>query len=656
MLIPLKWLEKYITLKHTNEEFGQILTKLDSMQDGPIKMINNLPVIDLEVRQNRPDLLSIIGIAREYAAYINENVTYPKSINDTDLLVEWGTQKENLKVQSIDVVKRFITIEIQNVKVKASPKWMRDELESYGIPSINNIVDITNYVMLEYGMPLHAFDKDKLETKDKKALLTLRHAINDEPFETWQGTKIKLTTNDIVVSDAEKAIAIAGVIGGANSGIDKETTNIILESATYNHASIRRTAIRHNIITDASIRHSKFLNPNMGKVAIKRALGLIKELASGEIIRIEDYYNENERVKFENRTIDFNINQILRLAGVQLESEKVIEYLSRLGFEVIEQKEAIGLDKHILIIKIPDWRTDISYEEDIVEEVIRLWNYDNIPMQEINSAPPSFVTPKVLILEEKIKNILVSLGYDEQITNPLCKYMATKTDFDGKQIKLENALTSELDGLRTSIADTLNRVIENSKKANVKTTKVFESGKIYWEHKVGEYKEERRITVLTYGYTFQSLKADILSVLNKLGLKTTEELSDNTLKFVIEKNLIATLYRNRFEIYIEDLINLVRIDLVPFEKIETEIKQRIEKEISLKILKSVNLGDIASLIKSINKDIIEDVLYVENEMDNVENLKIIFFNLENKLTKNIVNETIKKVKLKITKQFPVEIR
>ena len=297
MKIPLNWLNNYIKIEHTPEEIGDILTNLEFMQDGPI--IDN--VLDIEVRQNRPDMLSIIGTAREYSAYINKKVNYPEQLENIE--VEWNEPKDNLKILNKEKVRRFCTIEINNIKVTKSPEYIKSALKSYGIPSINNVVDITNFVMLEYGIPLHAFDYKKLKKANDNAILTIRNAKHDEVFETWQKTKLTLSSNDLVVADAEKPVAIAGIIGGANSDIDEKTTHIILEAAVYDHSTIRKTSLKHGLRTDASTRHEKILNPEMVDTAIRRALKLIQNDCNGNILKIEDFYSPKANIT----SIDFNI-------------------------------------------------------------------------------------------------------------------------------------------------------------------------------------------------------------------------------------------------------------------------------------------------------------------------------------------------------------
>ena len=501
MKIPINWLKNYIKLEHTPEEFGGIMTQLEFMQDGPITSINSQDVVDLEVRQNRPDMLSIIGTAREYAAYINKPVIYPKQIGEIE--TAWGKPEINLNVISKDVVKRFCTVEITDIKIKKSPDWMIESLESYGIPAINNLVDITNYVMLEYGMPLHAFDYRKLEKKKGQAVLTLRQANSKEQFTTWQGTKLELTPKDLVVADSSKPVAIAGIIGGANSDINGKTSRIILEVAVYNHASIRRTSKWHLLRTEASTRHEKFLNPEMVETAVKRALFLIQDLCSGKITKIEDFY-ENKQ---DPIMIDFDVNEIPRLSGIQLEPELVVNLFKRLNFEVLEQKEALGVNKNIFTVRVPAFRTDVKIEADLVEDVLRLRGYQNIPLDPLSSAPPDYSTSASIQLEEKLRDILVKLGLNEHITNPLVKY--TK---DNLHIKLENPMNEDMDSLRIAIKETLKQAVEQNIKYGNDKTAVFEAGKIYTTSK-GRYEEEKRVETVYRNWDMLSrIKPDLESV------------------------------------------------------------------------------------------------------------------------------------------------
>ena len=654
MKIPLNWLNNYIKIEHTPEEIGDILTNLEFMQDGPI--IDN--VLDIEVRQNRPDMLSIIGTAREYSAYINKKVNYPEQLENIE--VEWNEPKDNLKVLNKEKVRRFCTIEINNIKVTKSPEYIKSALKSYGIPSINNVVDITNFVMLEYGIPLHAFDYKKLKKANDNAILTIRNAKHDEVFETWQKTKLTLSSNDLVVADAEKPVAIAGIIGGANSDIDEKTTHIILEAAVYDHSTIRKTSLKHGLRTDASTRHEKILNPEMVDTAIRRALKLIQNDCNGNILKIEDFYSPKANIT----SIDFNIFEIQRLGGIYVDPEEAINLLERLGFKIIDHKNAIGIDKNIIIVHVPAWRTDVDIEASLVEEVLRLKGYDQIPFEQIPSIAPDYATPKDLQLEERIRDILMSLGANEHITIPIVKF----SDLDN-QIKLENPLNAEMNGLRTSIRETLSIAIERNQKAGNKNIKLFEVGKIFKQLKVGKYTEEKRIETL---YSFKNLsnkemfakhvKPDFLSLLNSLGLDNANWIEkENHLKYYVEKNHIANLFPNGYEIIIQNLLNCVDVSNVPAVKIETTLSQKIIEEMSFIIDKNQSLGKISDVIKESSDNIssveISD-LYEDAKLGLEKasiTLKVIFKDIDMNLTKKSIEE-IKNKAIDVLSNMGIKLR
>ena len=641
MKVPLNWLSDYIKLNHTPEEFGKIMTDLEFMQDGPIVEVNGQKVIEIEVRQNRPDLLSIIGVAREYAAYIDSNITEAKKLENSEIKVEWGSPDQNLKVDEPEIVKRFCSVELSNVKIKQSPNWLRNNLEAYGINTINNVVDITNYVMLEYGMPLHAFDFNKLTKKDGSPLLTLRLATNGEVFKTWQNTSLKLSEEDLVISDNEKPVALAGIIGGANSDIDEQTTHIILESACYNQAVIRKTSQKHGIRTEASSRHEKFLNPSMVTAAILRALYLLTDLTEAKIVAIEDHnINENQ----EKRIIEFNTNEITRLGGVELDIDLTISLLRRFGFQVIDHIQEIGISKSSLTVLVPNWRTDITNNADLVEEVLRLWGYENIEVRPISSTPPEFKTPNLILLESKLKNILVELGLYEQQTSPLVKANPKNT----KQIKIENPLNVENEALRTTISETLSPIIEYYKKSGKSKFGLFEAGKIFYLKKENDFYEEKVIEVLYSGYTFESkIKPDLLALFNRIGVREADlnwKLDDKKLEYFIEKIPVATLTKNGFTIYTEELANIVSADDIPALNIKTDYVQRIREDISLVIDNNQALGEVADAIKSASsyvKDVVVKVTFSDDKLGNDKKsvtLGIDFEDMENLLTRQKIEE------------------
>lgn len=656
MKVPIKWLENYIKLEHPLNEFGAIMTDLEFMQDGPVKYVNSNPVIDLEVRQNRPDILSIIGVAREYSAFINKPVNYPPLT--TNISVNWDPPKINLETKLTGQIKRFCTVEITDIKIKKSPDYIKNALHEYGIPSINNIVDITNFVMLEYGMPLHAFDFDKIEKTSNKPLITLRMAKDGEIFTTWQDTKLMLTEQDIVVADYKKPIAIAGIIGGANSDIDKNTKHIILESAVYDQAYIRRSSLRHSLRTDASTRHEKFLNPELVETAIRRAIFLIAELSGGKIIRIEDYYP----IPVKNEIIQLNLFEVDRISGLQIPKEVNIDLLQRLGFEILEQKEAIGIDKNIMDVKVPNWRTDVHLEADLIEEITRLYGYDKIDLQPIKRPPFDNSTPHELILEDKIRDILVSLGLDEQVISPLVQI----TPGLKNQVLIQNPMNKDAGALRISLKDTLKISYITNVKAGKKDISIFEIGKVYFKKKDGDYVEERHIESL-YGTDMYvtKVKPDFLAILKKLGIRNSNlsfREHQTVLEYYCDGVHIANLYVDGYVFYTEKLLTCVNVDKIPSITINTALSQKIYENLSFIIDKKVKLGEVSDYI-ALQSNYIKSVILEDqftNDLIGIDKVSVTFkflFEDENlQLTRVMINEIREKIIQSVENKFNATLR
>ncbi len=500
--------------------------------------------------------------------------------------------------------------------------------------------------MIEYGIPLHAFDRDKLDKDtETNTLLNIRKAKSGESMTTWQGTELKLSSKDLIISSGDKPVGIAGIIGGANSDIDAETHSIILEAACYNQASIRRTALRHALRTDASTRHEKYLNPEMVATAIRRALFLILDLAGGEIVKIEDYYPQ----KVSQQTVEFNLLEIPRIGGIEIETEEVISLLNRLGFEILEQKEAIGLNQHILIIKVPEWRTDVQIQADVLEEILRLWGYDKIPLQPITQTPPDYTTPVPIQLEEKIRDLLVNLGLDEHITSPLVKSSGKSNE----QIVLENPLNKDADALRLTITETLQSVADTYEKIGKETIALFETGKIYTKIRQGEYQEEKLITTLYSGCDFiLRVKPDFLTVLSRLGFDNNQLTwidKEQYLEYFYENKHVATLRSNGFDLLIETISKHINIRNVPVTHVKSGFWQRIIEEISLVVPVHLNTGEIAKVIYEIDPQITEvktvDVFKDETMRDQEFSITISikFENSNNQLTREFIQNSRDKI-------------
>ncbi|HDN79535.1 MAG TPA: phenylalanine--tRNA ligase subunit beta [Chloroflexi bacterium] len=361
-------------------------------------------VLDIEVTANRPDCLSIIGIAREVAALTGAELRLP-----TIEYPEEGPPASELATVEIadpDLCPRYVATLVMGVEVKPSPPWMQRRLMAAGMRPINNVVDVTNYVMLEMGQPIHAFDYDKL----RQHKIIVRRAGDDRYFITLDGVERELNPDMLLIADAEGPVAIAGVMGGLESEVTESTRNVLIESASFNRVSIRRTSRALGLRTEASTRFEKGLDPHLPLQAARRTAQLIRELAGGAIAKgAVDVHSPLP----PKREILFPLNELERLVGISYPKEQVVTILSRLGFECQDAGD------NALKVTVPTHRGDVTQVADLVEEVARIAGYDQIPTEMISGAVPDQPFPEELHWENVAKNVLVACGLCEVKTYSL---------------------------------------------------------------------------------------------------------------------------------------------------------------------------------------------------------------------------------------------
>ncbi len=450
-------------------EFGddkEGITVLDSSTHLGISLAQYLKLDDvafeLGITPNRPDCLCHIGVARDLAAVYNLQVNLPKISL---------AEKKNSSVEKIATVRvlnnddcpRYTARVIENVAVKESPEWLRQYLTAVGLRSINNIVDITNFVMLEYGQPLHAFDYNKLA----KHSIIVKRAAPKEKFITLDQKSHDLTGTELMICDGERSVAIGGVMGGLNSEISTATTKVLLEAAYFAPASVRKTAKRLGISTDASYRFERGTDPNIVDEASRRAAALIADLAGGEIIQgvIDIYPN-----KIEKKVIDLRISRVHKILGLEISSQKISELLNSIGIEVLPSSESLQC-------AIPTYRPDIEQEIDLIEEIARLYGYDNIPNQttgEIVFSEPSAAEHRI----NEIRTWCESIGLQEVITNSLLDEI-TASQFSHEIIKVKNPLSAELEVMRPQLLPTMLPVVAHNYNHGASSIRLFEIGNTY---------------------------------------------------------------------------------------------------------------------------------------------------------------------------------
>jgi phenylalanyl-tRNA synthetase beta chain len=441
--------------------------------------------IDNKSMTNRPDLWGHYGMAREVAALYNKQLSEysPPTIPPPRLPLVKGEgklekTKINVKVEDAKLCPRYMAVAIAGVEIKSSPDWLQKRLLAVGLRPINNIVDITNYVMYELGQPMHAFDEAKVKSqksiKSKVISLFVRRAKSGEKFKTLDEKEHELGESDLVIANEEKAIALAGVMGGVDSGINNETKTIIFESANFEPVGVRRTALRLGLRTDSSARFEKSLDPNNCELALRRAVQLTLELCpqAKVVSRVVDEANFN----LQTGPIELNLQFLWRKVGMELDKKIVIKILNSLGFAIKEKKEG-------LIIIIPTWRAtkDISIAEDLVEEISRIYGYDNItPALPVFPIIPPIVNEQRL-LERKVADVLaMELGYCETynysfVSLEQIQKMGDKVE---KYIELNNPLSKEKPYLRRNL---IMNLLENISK-NIEyddEVKIFEIGKTF---------------------------------------------------------------------------------------------------------------------------------------------------------------------------------
>ena len=365
-------------------------------------------VLDLELTPNRLDCLSILGVAHEVAALTGKTVQEPQ--NDYEESGDSISKQIEINVEDPDLCPRYTASLIKGVKIGPSPQWLIDRLSKAGLRPINNVVDVTNFVMLEYNQPLHSFDYDLI--KDHKIIV--RRARSGELLTTLDDEERELTADHLVIADANDAIGLGGVIGGANSEIGENTINVLLESATFNGANNRETAQFFGLRTEATLRFEKGLRPELAPIALRRATRLIKEVAGGLVAPgIVDIRSEEAATPL---VVSLTTVKIKRILGMEVDLNQVQEVLGSLGFTW----ECLGEAR--LDVTVPYWRNDVNIEEDLVEEVVRTIGYDSVPTTMLSSPIPFQQSVPVMEIRERIKDLLVSAGVQEVINYPLLTF------------------------------------------------------------------------------------------------------------------------------------------------------------------------------------------------------------------------------------------
>lgn len=524
MKIPLIWLKDYLKIDKTPREIAASFTQLGLMLDKPLDQTG---VLDLEHRMDRSDWLSIIGCARDLAAFENLPLKLPKPTSK--LKQKTLSQPEiAIRVQTPHV-RRFATKVFHQVKVGPSPRWLTERLLAYGIKSVNNIVDVTNFVMVEYGQPLHAQDLAKLPGQD----ITIRAACAGEKLTTILGTDIKLDSNVFILTSGGLPTVIGGIVGGVGTSVTQKTTDIILDAGNYDQRIIRQTSRRLKIINETVSHYDKYLDPRLIDPALSRATSLILELAGGTVTDNDDYYPHPPKPQ----TLTLHWSRLQLLSGLTLPKPTVKRILRALDYSIVEE------DPSSLVVEIPYFRTDVEVEDDLIADILRINNYDNLPALALSTPIPPDITPELYRFEDRLRDLLVAKGAHEHITSSL-----TTASPDNHAITLLSATSSDQNTLRSSLVPSLQNVLGYYAKHGIKNIALFEIGKVF-SQQGDKYLEHRHLSVVST----QKIADSLSTLMHVLGINYHISL---TYQIVVKQKTVGAIGPHFYTLYPDLLLPL----------------------------------------------------------------------------------------------------
>lgn len=460
--------EKELGLSDNHE--GILVLPQDYEIGKPLTDYMGDAVFDIDVTPNRGDCLSVTGIAREVAALTGKTFRMPDlSYAESDKPVETYASVE---IQAPDICPRYCATVIEDIKIAPSPKWMQDRLAMCGMRPIVNIVDVTNYVMLEFGQPLHSFDYKQI----KGNKIIVRRAAEGETMYTLDAQERTFTPDILLIADAERPVAVAGIMGGLSSEVQEYTKAILLESANFSQAVIHKGALNLKLGSEASSRFEKGLNPELAMIAARRATQLMAQLGEGTVARgVIDAYPG----KTEKKPVSISAKDVKRLLGIELKPDQIKKCLESLGLECAASAEGV-----ITTYK-PWWRNDINCTADLVEEVARMTGYDNIPESMLSTSLPSGEGSQLPAFRQQLRDTMAALGFQEIITYPLTsietleKLSAQGELAVAQPLRLENPMSRELEYLRTSIRMGVLSIMARNQRNRDNNIRIFEVSKAF---------------------------------------------------------------------------------------------------------------------------------------------------------------------------------
>ena len=656
---------------------GIMILDNDIKPGTPISEVFNLEndnILEIGLTPNRSDAMSHYGVARDLKAFYDFKSIKSKIVLPSVNSFESVKLDENFKINIEDTVKCpfYSGLIIKNIKVGHSSKELQNKLKSIGLKPINNVVDITNFVMHEIGQPLHAFDLAKIENISVKSLKS------GTKFKTLDENIIELDKEDLMICSSNKPLCLGGVYGGYESGVSDSTTNLFLESAIFDPVTIRKSSKRHQLFTDASYRYERGVDPEKVLYALKRAAILIKEnnpKSSSSDIIVED------NLKLETKDIYLRYNKIGSVTGQKIDKDVITQILSSLDFEIKNHTEE-GLN-----IVAPNYRCDVYREIDVIEEILRVYGFNNIPVNsKISMSMPEIGKNKINKIESIISNNLIGIGFNEIINNSICS-PGTNEKFKKEPVKLINPQGIELSNLRNSlIPNTLESIKHNYNRQN-RSLKLFEIGNIYFLEDEN-YIENKRLNIAVTGEIFKEnwiskysknnfyyLKGVAENLLRQLNISNiryeinNDDLFEYRLNIYSNKKIIGFLgelnsdYTQEFSL--EQKIHMLNIDLDNIKMRSLNIKhQELSKfpssrrDLSMLLNDEISFDAIKELAFKLENKILIDVnLFDEYKGKNIEDKKKSFAVsfIFNDSKKTLTDKVIDKIMMNLTDKYKTEL-
>lgn len=610
--MPLSWLKEYVDIALTPKELGEKLTEVGLGCEKIIKTPDDA-IFELEITPNRPDCLSIIGIAREIAAIENKKIKFPKlgnlpkPIKSLPLIIRTDSS----------INPRFTGIIIKGAKVGESPKWLKDRLVKMNQRSINNIVDITNYVMLELGNPIHAFDYDKIVGN----IMTVSKTKGGEKFESVDDIAYHLPKDAVVISDKEKIIDLCGIKGGKNSGTFDTTKNIFIRVPVEIPNSTRRTSQALGLRSDASSIFERGVNTGGTIDALKRTVDLVLELAGGEIA--SDLY-DIKATDFKPWKLKLRIDRLNQILGITIPIKQILRILESLNLRPI-------LIKSVIETTIPTYRNDLQIEEDLIEEVARIYGYNNFPKTLPIGEIPAIQIPyfKDYKLDERVKDILQASGFSEIYTYSLIGEKDLPNGINSQDIlRADNPVSRDFEYLRPNLKINLLKALFQNR-SNFEKINLFELGKVYLGKNLDETKEIYFLSGITNDKNFFEVKGLLEEIFEDLGIK------ENPTKYIeiLEKGIF-------FELNYSEILKNINLNknFKPLPKYPP-----IVEDLSIIATENVKTEDLISEIK-IQSSLIANISLL-GQFENSRTFHIVYQDKN----KNLTGEEVAKIREKILK-------